>query len=105
MSVQLLLDIAQREYNYDLLDRLSNYQLERLYSAYHALRDWYTDLLLDDDQRRDLSHVRLMAVRQRARGEMAMPTTLLTSMALRNMDNDDVQDIIPRLILDYYSEH
>ncbi|KAJ2039286.1 hypothetical protein H4S03_001793 [Coemansia sp. S3946] len=92
------------EYNLDLLDKLSDSQLETVYSAYHALRDWHAGLQLDGDQRLALFRVCLIADKHRSRGEVATPTTLLTSMAFRNMDKDDVMDIIPRLVLEYYSE-
>ncbi|KAJ1908841.1 hypothetical protein LPJ71_003765, partial [Coemansia sp. S17] len=92
------------EYNLDLLDKLSDSQLETVYAAYHALRDWRAGLQLDGDQRLALFRVCLIADKHRSRGEVATPTTLLTSMAFRNMDKDDVMDTIPRLVLEYYSE-
>ncbi|KAJ2065150.1 hypothetical protein GGI17_000561 [Coemansia sp. S146] len=96
---------VRNDYNVDLLDRLSNSQLETLYSAYHALRDWHSGLPLDDGQHMALLRVCFIADKHRSRGELATPTMLLTSMAFRHMDNDDVLYTIPRLVVEYYSEH
>ncbi|KAJ2866303.1 hypothetical protein GGH94_001668 [Coemansia aciculifera] len=98
-------DRVRRDYNVDILDRLSDSQLETLYSAYHALRDWHSGLPLDDDQHMALLRVCLIADKHRSRGELATPTTLLTSMAFRHMDKYDVLYTIPRLVVEYYSEH
>ncbi|KAJ2752922.1 hypothetical protein GGI19_003496 [Coemansia pectinata] len=97
-------DRARLEYSFDILERLSDSQLETLYSAYHALRDWHSGLPLDDDQHMALLRVCLIADKYRSRGELATPTTLLTSMAFRHTDKDDILGTIPRLVVEYYSE-
>ncbi|KAJ2064470.1 hypothetical protein GGI17_000980 [Coemansia sp. S146] len=96
---------VRHDYNADLLDRLSDSQLETLYSAYHALRDWHSGLPLDDDRHMALLRVCLIADKYRSRGELATPTTLLTSMAFKHMDKYDVLYIIPCLVVECYSEH
>ncbi|KAJ2252007.1 hypothetical protein GGI13_003528 [Coemansia sp. RSA 455] len=92
--------------------RLANYGVDMPTAVAAAAADAALEPLLanktapwDTSGKEDLSLVRLMAGRQKACGEMATPTTLLTSMALRYMDYDNVLDIIPQLILDYNSEH
>ncbi|KAJ2063093.1 hypothetical protein GGI17_001940 [Coemansia sp. S146] len=99
------IDMVRRDYNVELLAKLSYSQLETLYSAYHALRDWHSGLPLDDDQHMALLRVCLIADKYRSRGELATPTTLLTSMAFKHMDKYDVLYTIPRLVVEYYSEH
>ncbi|KAJ2063905.1 hypothetical protein GGI17_001398 [Coemansia sp. S146] len=78
-------DMVRRDYNVNILDRLSDLQLETLYSAYHALRDWHSGLPLNNDQHMALLRVCLIADKHRSRGELATPTTLLTSIVFRHM--------------------
>ncbi|KAJ2819481.1 hypothetical protein FBU31_005516, partial [Coemansia sp. 'formosensis'] len=99
------IDEIRRYYNVDLLYKLSDSEVEILYTAHHALLDWHFDLRLTAKQNKALRRVRWIAYKYRVRGEAASESTLVASMSFSYMDKDDVLDIIPQLVKEYYRVH
>ncbi|KAJ2800142.1 hypothetical protein H4S07_005250, partial [Coemansia furcata] len=73
------IDKIQHYYNIDLLYKLSDSEVEILYTAHHALLDWHFGLRLTAKQNKALRRVHWIAYKYRVRGEAASESTLVAS--------------------------